>query len=967
MKRAFPIPLALLVAAVLGCAGANRGAVPDAQGSHWADEVLAGLTLEQKVGQMIYPRSFGAFENEDESDSKELMRLAREGRIGGVVFFQGNPYATAAFANRLQEVAPLPLLMASDYEWGAAMRVDGAARFPRAMAFGAGGTTEDVEFQAEVTAREAKALGVHLLLNPVLDLNVNPRNSVINTRSFGSDPERVSELGVSYIRRAQQAGVLTTAKHFPGHGASEEDSHVRLPVVRLDRQRLADVELAPFRAAVDAGVAAVMTAHIAVPALGGGEDLPATLSREILEGVLRDELGFDGLIVSDALDMGGAREGAWDGEVAVAAVNAGVDMLLVPPDARVTFEALARAVRRNQIDEARIDEAVRRILEAKARLRLNESRRVDLSDLPRRLNPPAVQERIDSIFDRSVTVVRDEHSVLPLRRRGGHEVLLVELVGRGDRDTEMGVLAEEIDKRARKMRQVRVSSDARAADFADVRPGRGEVVVVASFARARYLMGSGELGRAVTDFLERLRADGAPVVVVSLGNPYVLNLVPAPLATVATYDSAPASQRSLARVLFGEVSVSAKLPVSLSEEYPRGRGVTMPAPQMKLAPLDRPEEVGMSQRGLDEAAALIEAAVADEASPGAVVLVARRGRIVLERAFGRLSYEEDASATKLDTIYDLASLTKVIVTTTLSMMLHERGLLDLESPVSAYIPEFSGDDKDAILVEDLLSHSGGLLWWTDLYKQFEGLSPDEARRGYLRTIYDLPLDTPPRSKMVYTDLGLMLLGETLERITGKPLDVLAREEIFEPLEMEQTLFQPDASLLSRIAPTERDEWRGRVVHGEVHDENAFGLGGVAPHAGLFSTARSLAPFVQMLLNGGAYDGRRLLNPATIALFTTRSELVAGSSRALGWDTPSEPSSSGQLFSASSYGHTGFTGTSIWVDPEREVFAILLTNRVHLTRDNRKIYDVRPKFHDAVMRAIVDEEVEPRSSEPRPVP
>jgi CubicO group peptidase (beta-lactamase class C family) len=285
------------------------------------------------------------------------------------------------------------------------------------------------------------------------------------------------------------------------------------------------------------------------------------------------------------------------------------------------------------------------------------------------------------------------------------------------------------------------------------------------------------------------------------------------------------------------------------------------------------------------------------------------------------------------------------------MILHERGLLDLESPVARYVLEFQGEGKDAVLVKDLLAHSGGLLWWTDLFRKFEGKSREEAKRGYLAAICEMPLDYPPRSKMVYSDLGILLLGEILERVTAKDLEDLAKEEILDPLGMKDATYRPAPSLRTRIAPTEIDPWRSRLVHGEVHDENAFGLGGVAPHAGLFATARSLAAFAQMMLNGGAYGGRRLLKPETIALFTRRADRVPGSSRALGWDTPSEPSSAGRLFSASSYGHTGFTGTSLWIDPERELFAILLTNRVHPTRENPKITELRPAFHDAIIEAI----------------
>lgn len=299
MRNAFSVFLCLGVA----CAGADLSRKDAPPTTSWAETTLGSLSLEEKIGQMVYAGSDGGFLNEADPDYRTLVAAARAGRIGGVVFFQGDPFGTAAIANRLQEAAPIPLLMASDYEWGAAMRVEGASQFPTAMALGAGGTVADVEFQGEVTAREARALGIHLLLNPVFDLNTNPDNAVINTRSFGQDPTRASELGAAFIRRAQELGVLTTAKHFPGHGGTAIDSHVGMPVVRASRDRLERVELAPFRAAIEAGVAAIMPAHAAVPALGGSIDRPATISKEILQDVLRAELGFRGLIVSDALDM----------------------------------------------------------------------------------------------------------------------------------------------------------------------------------------------------------------------------------------------------------------------------------------------------------------------------------------------------------------------------------------------------------------------------------------------------------------------------------------------------------------------------------------------------------------------------------------------------------------------------------------------------------------------------------------
>ncbi len=387
----------------------------------------------------------------------------------------------------------------------------------------------------------------------------------------------------------------------------------------------------------------------------------------------------------------------------------------------------------------------------------------------------------------------------------------------------------------------------------------------------------------------------------------------------------------------------------LSEKYPVGYGISLEQRKMELGEIESPKDAGFSEARLRVAAGVLDDALKSKAFPGGAVVVAREGKLAMERAFGRQSYAEDAPRVTMDTIYDVASLTKVVVTTTLAMILFEKEELRLEAPVRDYLPELAGEGKDVITVADLLAHSSGILWWKDYYKTLssEG-SAVEVRRRYV--------DYPPRSKSVYSDLGFILLGEILERVSGLSLDAMATEAIFEPLGMRHTQFRPPASLGSRIAPTEDDPWRGRMVTGEVHDENAFALGGVAPHAGLFSTAADLAIFAQMILNGGVYDGHRIVKRSTIERFTRRADLAPGSSRALGWDTPSIPpeaSSTGRYFSSSSFGEYGFTGTSLWVDPEQELFVVLLTNRVHPSRDNTQIREVRPTFHDAVMEALTE--------------
>ena len=907
---------------------------------------------------MILARADGFFVHKDAPELRALEHSAAAGRIGGVVFFQGDPLATAVIANRLQTVAAVPLLMASDYEWGAAFRVRGATRFPSAMAIGAAGSEDDVRFQAEVTAREARAMGIHLTLSPVLDLNVNPANSVINTRSYGEDPERVGRLGAAFIARAQERGLLATAKHFPGHGATAVDSHRRLPVLRLERTRLEKVELEPFRAAIGADVAAFMTAHIAAPSLDGRDDRPTTFSPEILQGVLREEMQFKGLIVSDALDMGGARGDSWGGAVAIAAVKAGCDVLLVPPDPLTAWDAVTRAVGRGELSEKRIDQSVRRILQAKSRLNLQRRRTVDLRNIPRSVADPRFEQRVQGIADRSITMLEHEVDVLPLADTS--RVLVVSYIYERDRRGPLldAPLKDELEARSEDVVFLTLTPENASARTEELTKlaNNADVVVFASFVRSRRPNDQPAIPWELWDALDGLVKGGRKVVVAAMGDPYTIVDLPHVSAAVTAYDFSTPSQRAIAKAVYGEIDIGGTLPVRLSEKYPVGHGISFERKKMELDEIESPKDAGFSEGRLRGAAGLLDDASKSKAFPGGVVIVGREGKLAMQRAFGRQSYAKDAPPVTMDTIYDVASLTKVVVTSTLAMILFEREELRLEATLREYLPELVGEGKDVITVADLLAHSSGILWWKDYYKTLREGSAVDVKRRYVEEISRLPLDYASRSKSVYSDLGFILLGEIIERVSGQGLDEMATAAIFEPLGMVNTWFNPPVSLGPRIAPTEDDPWRGRIVTGEVHDENAFALGGVAPHAGLFSTAHDMAVFAQMMLNGGVYDGQRVVKRSTIERFTRRADLVPGSSRALGWDTPSLPpkaSSTGRYFSPSSFGEYGFTGTSLWIDPEQKLFVVLLTNRVHPSRDNTRIREVRLAFHDAIMEALTD--------------
>ena len=946
--------------------GATAWGAP--QPADTARRALAGLTLEEKVGQVLMPRAPAEFRNAADPERRELLELAEAGRIGGVVVFAGTPEGTRGMAAALQSVAPVPLLIAADYEWGTPMRTAGGVRFPPAMQAAAAPDPAALERQGRIVAREARAVGVHLVLAPVLDVLRSAASAVIGTRSFGADPDVVATLGVAFLRGVEAGGALATAKHFPGHGGTLTDSHHGLATVPASREQLDAVDLAPFRAAVEAGVSAVMPGHLAVPALDGRDDRPAILSPEMLGGVLRSEMGFTGLVVSDALEMEGARAGRFDGEVAALALAAGVDVILVPRDPVVAHAALVRAVRDGRVDPGRLDEAVLRVLEAKARLGLFVDR-APPERLGESFGDPAAREWAASLFSRGLTLVRDPEGLFPFSTRitgegSGNaartpELLLIEVHQEGPYEPDRRFFRNAIRRRGALMSRIATTRHgalplSRFAGAAD----RADAVVIADFRRDGLEMPE-ELLLAVTPFAEKLLA-------VSFGNPHGMRNAPPEAAILLAWDGARENQEAAAAALFGESPVDGRLPVPLEGED-AGAGIMKQAERQRLRPVE-PEEVGMNPEGIQNIRAVIERAIVEGVTPGASALVVRRGGVVLQEGFGRFTYDGDAPAVTPETIYDLASLTKVVGATTLVMMLVEEGALDISLPVSAYLPEFldrapSGEERNRrapVTVADLLAHCSGLPAWIQFYLEFDpearGLPLDEARRLVFDRIIGAVSDYEPRTDTIYSDNGVLLLGEIIERVSGKRLDALVEQRIFAPLGMTSTGYRPPAERLDRIAPTEDNPWRGRVVRGQVHDENTVVLGEVAAHAGLFSTTGDLGVFVQMLLNGGSMNGERLLRAATIARFTRRAGLAPGSSRALGWDTPSRsssggPSSAGEHFSSSSFGHTGFTGTSIWVDPERELFAVLLTNRVYPTRENSGITRLRPAFHDAVIAAL----------------
>jgi beta-N-acetylhexosaminidase len=911
----------------------------------WSKKILSALTLEEKVGQLIMPAFQGVYFSSESPEFKEIQRQIQQNHVGGFILFAGDVYESAVLIDRMQSLAKIPLVIASDFERGASFRIRNTTSFPWNMAVGATGSEHWAFTQGRITGQEARALGVRWILAPVLDVNNNPANPVINIRSYGEDPSLVARLGAAFIQGVQQQGVLATGKHFPGHGDTGVDSHLELPVVTADRQRLRKVEFIPFRQAIESGVWSIMTAHLAVPALETQPNLPATLSSSVLQEVLKKELGFSNLVVTDSLVMAGLTKNFWSGDSAVRALQAGVDVLLDPPQPDVVHQALLEALRRREISEARLDQSVEKILRAKAWLGLSKSRRASLESVSKVINNPESCQQAQQLADASVTLIRNSGNLLPLDVRRMHSALAVLVLGRDEKE-ETAAFEQELRRRIEGLTIQRISSASTEDELSDVfdKARASEVVICAVFARLVTGTGTVGLPQRLVEWVSQLQRFEKPGLMIALGSPYIVQQLPQLPAYLCTFSNADVSQVAAVKALFGEIPITGRLPITLPGIAPIYSGTELSALSMKLE-LKPTKDLQPVQERLGMLDNVLDRYIQRHVFPGASVAIGYRGHLVYQKAFGRFDYSAKGKPVSKETIYDLASLTKVVTATTLTMQSFESGILKLDDTVSRFYPSFIGNGREKITLKHLLTHSSGLPAHLPLFKDTKG------KGKFVIKILQTPLEYEPGTKAVYSDLGIILLGSILERVTGKSLDRLAQDQIFAPLGMSHTLFKPGPKLKVEIAPTEKDAWRGRLVQGEVHDENAFAMGGVSAHAGLFSNSEDLSIFCQMLLNTGIYAHHRIVKRSTLKRFVTRQNLPPESSRALGWDTPSPGSSAGNLLSAESFGHTGFTGTSIWLDPTRELFIILLTNRVYPSREGNGILEARRELADAVVRAV----------------
>lgn len=919
----------------------------------WVDIALHQMSLDQKIGQMIMVVNSKPIYNETDPEYSRLVYLIRRYNIGGIILNHGNAFQRTRLINRLQKIATdnenesdhelinIPLFFAADFERGTGQRFNGGTEFISAMGIAATGDPQNAYKSGQITAREARAMGFHIVFAPVADVNNNPQNPVINTRSFGEDPQTVARFSTAFIKGIQDHGVLATVKHFPGHGNTSVDSHYDLPEIKGTLRDLQKTELVPFVDAIKNDVAAVMTAHIAYPDYDTDAFRPATLSPLVLDDLLRNKLQFKGLVITDAFKMGAIDKNYYGPNAAVKAIIAGVDIILMPGNIQGTFNAIREAVQDKKLSLQRIDQSIKRILKLKSRLGLHKQPFVDLDLLAYQIHQPFSLQTAKKAAREAITLVKNQD--LPLSSQTDSRICLLAITSGQNFDLSKNefittlqnyypyIAAHKINPYENKIDIGQICQEAASADY-----------VINAF----FIQKDADMPEQLNCLLTELDGINKPVINVVFGSPYQAQHFNYFSNYLFTYSDGADAQEAAAEALAGKNPINGKLPVTIPGLAHISSGVALPVKEVKLTKTDYhmylPHPVY-----IDSLRNYLNFAIKDSAFPGCAISVGYMGKIVLQEGFGNYVYDPRSKKVTPSSIYDLASVTKVVATATTAMILYDRGLLNLDWKVEDIIPDFQGEGKKAVTVRHLLTHTSGLPGWVRFYLNLTG------KERVVQEICDTDLVYPTGSKTVYSDLGMILMQRILETITQKPLDLLVRENITLPLGMKRTFYNPERGILNEVVPTEYSDFHKALVRGFVHDENTYVMGGVSGHAGLFSTVEDLSIFCQMFLNGGIYDYNRILKPETIKLFTSKQNLVEGSTRALGWDTRSEQGSmAGDFMSMRAFGHSGFTGTTIWMDPENDVFVVLLTNRVHPTRENQKIRKVRPVVHDYVMKSIV---------------
>src|SRR5579871_2545966 len=968
---------AILILITTSCFAQFKSSLP---ADKWVDSVFRTLNDEQKIAQLIIVRlsAIDLATRKVTFYDKQVDSIVRQYDIGGICLFQGGPITQANFINHFQSISKTPIMISIDAENGVGMRMDSVIGLPRQMMLGAVQNPELIYQYGKLVGEQCKRIGITVDYAPVVDINNNPDNPVINDRSFGEDKNKVAEYGLQYMKGLQDVGVMACAKHFPGHGDVSVDSHLDLPVINKSVKQLDTLELYPFKKLFSAGIGSVMIAHLYIPDIDNTPNLATSISKNNVTKLLRKKLKYNGISFTDALEMKGVAKYFPDGEAAVQALIAGNDMLCLPGNVDTTIMKIKEAIAERKIKWKEINTRVKRVLLAKYNYGLANIQPIKMDSLTEDLNKDSKDMR-RAVAENAITLLRnDDANALPLYNTSAKKKIA--FVGVGLTSDNEFARRMRSDYNAHVYYFDNSLDSLKAIAILELLKNRYDEVVIGLHSYNRFPANNFGMSNSAIWLINQLQQQNKCITFV-FGNPYIIKNFCNAKTLVECYEDDEITQSVTADLLNGKFSARGKLPVTVCDNLKYGTGILNAGGLLPTVPAIKE---GFSTEKLLVIDSICKAAIAKEAFPGCVVVVAKDGKVVYDKAFGYLSYDKKEPV-YIETIYDLASVTKICATTMAVMKLYDDGKLDLQKTLGDYLPWVKGTNKESIKIWDVLLHQAGLKAFIPFYKE----TIDSAKKGiplrlyyswkqdsshkirvaenlymrndWLDTIYSriLTSNVETQKKYIYSDNDFIFMGKIVEAITGTTLDQYVKKTFYEPLYMNTTGFKPRNSFpLDRIAPTENEQiFRKQLIRGDVHDPGAAMFGGVAGHAGLFSDAYDLAVLEQMLLNGGTINGQQFLKKETIDYFTAYHSDI--SRRGIGFDKPEKDNATLKepypCISASpqTFGHTGFTGTCVWVDPKYNLIYIFLSNRVNPTSENGKIssLSVRGGIMEAIYKAM----------------
>lgn len=961
--------LFILAICAIGISGINATQEND---KNWAQTKLASMTLKEKIGQLFM---VAAFSNKGEAHKKEISNLVSNYHIGGLIFFQGGPIRQAELNNYYQSLAKVPLFMAMDAEWGLAMRLDSTVKYPRQMTLGAIKDKHLIYTMGQQIAIQSQRIGMHINFAPVVDVNVNPMNPVIGTRSFGENKYEVTERAYQYMKGMQDQFVLANAKHFPGHGDTDVDSHLGLPVIKHDMKRLSDVELYPFKELFKKDLKSVMVAHIHIPAIDSTPNIATTLSQNAVAKLLKEEMGFKGLAFTDALNMKGVAKYHEPGQTDLLALKAGNDVLLYPMDVPKAIEVIEKAIINNEITEMDLDAHVLKILEMKSWAKVETYAHVDTTNLVHDLNKEEYEALNYKLRASALTVLKLNTS-FPISLEPEKKILNITI---GKETNEFSNTLSKYTALDNLQLDVNELTDSKINELIEKAKQYDQAVLSITCLNNQTRRAFG-VTAGLKKLIERMGAQDQ-VITLHYGNPYSLKDFESCTNLVCGYDFHPYAQQAMAQALVGAQAIDGQLPVS-SGVFRQGDGIFVDS--KGVLGFDFPSNNGLDAKTLNKIDSIVHVAIESKATPGCQVLVAKRGNIIYDKSFGHTDYSEKNAVTH-QTIYDLASVTKVLGTGMALMKLTDEGKIDINKKLKDYLPELDTTNKGDMIIKNILAHQSGLKPYIPYWaKTMEGRNKNPefynttksdkysiqvAQNMYVipsikDSIYKWSNETELLEKedgsypYKYSDIGYYYMQRIIEKISGQPLDEFLTTQVYNNISLPSLTFNPlNKHDIKTIAPTEDDSYfRKQLIHGFVHDQGAALMGGVAGHAGLFSNSFDVAQILQMTLNNGHYNNCKLIDGQIICDFTAK-QMEGANRKGATWDRmrPEGKGPSSDYASELSYGHNGFTGTLIWVDPTYDLVYVFLSNRVNPDASNPILgkTDVRTKIQDVIYESILN--------------